>query len=432
MSTNPLKVPGPVIEDALRLRAEQAESAAERLLEELVEPNETVQNIHLPPSLVSSGSTSSTPRKGAPPPPKSNGTIQRAATVPVTPANNRASVLKQAATFQDSPQYKPGSRSIIAKLQENRNESSWWLKRVALLQNDNTSKTLGQEDLKKIIQEFEGGNLDISLLKDLAIISSQNPAEEESALSLDNVKTDDIWEGGSRFRKLLASLFQQLTSDKPEEVLEYGLIVIWEMLENQQTYLEGRESELLSLLFHLRYANKQTISEASNTIRDALASRIDPVYGLSTTHSSLKSFLAEPTPAHGSADSRALSHAFGLLALGKFILRLPTEILEDELPRLQLTLAQGLNDTQLLVREAAAAAITAAQIILQDETYLFTMLASLTEEKKNLLTYLFDKHGARGAVEGVTAGNTAQGGLDKLDKEMRRLDSRTSTPLRKP
>jgi len=97
-----------------------------------------------------------------------------------------------------------------------------------------------------------------------------------------------------------------------------------------------------------------------------------------------------------------------------------------------LTCYQGLNDTQLLVREAAAAAITAAQIVLQDETYLFTMLASLSDEKKNLLTYLFDKHGARGAVEGVTAGNTAQGGLDRLDKEMRRLDSRTSTPLRKP
>lgn len=61
------------------------------------------------------------------------------------------------------------------------------------------------------------------------------------------------------------------------------------------------------------------------------------------------------------------------------------------------------------------------------------MLASLSEEKKNLLTYLFDKHGARGAVEGVNAGNTtAQGGLERLDREMRRLDSRTSTPLRKP
>jgi hypothetical protein len=49
------------------------------------------------------------------------------------------------------------------------------------------------------------------------------------------------------------------TPPQPEEVLEYGLIVIWEMLENQQSYFEGRESELLSLLFHLRYANKQTV-----------------------------------------------------------------------------------------------------------------------------------------------------------------------------
>jgi CLIP-associating protein 1/2 len=59
------------------------------------------------------------------------------------------------------------------------------------------------------------------------------------------------------------------------------------------------------------------------------------------------------------------------------------------------------------------------------------MLASLSDEKKNLLTYLFDKHGARGAVEGVTSGKNSQDGLERLEKEMRRLDSRTSTPLRK-
>ncbi|KAG8774671.1 suppressor of tub2 mutation, partial [Serendipita sp. 405] len=155
-------------------------------------------------------------------------------------------------------------------------------------------------------------------------------------------------------------------------------------------------------------------------------------YGLTITHSSLKRFLAEPVPTTSSPDARALSHAFGLLAIGKFILRLPSEILEEELPRLQLTLSKSLNDSQLLVREAAASAIIAAQLVLRDETYLFTMLASLSDEKKNLLTYLFDKHGARGPVEGVTGGSAPAGGLDKLEKEMKRLDSRTSTPLRKP
>jgi len=43
-------------------------------------------------------------------------------------------------------------------------------------------------------------------------------------------------------------------------VLEYGLIVLWEMFENQPSYLEGRESEVLALLFRLRFVNKQNVS----------------------------------------------------------------------------------------------------------------------------------------------------------------------------
>jgi len=47
----------------------------------------------------------------------------------------------------------------------------------------------------------------------------------------------------------------------------------------------------------------------------------------------------------------------------------------------------------------------------------------LADEKKNLLTYLFDKHGARGSKE--------IDGTERLEKEMRRLDGRTSTPPRR-
>lgn len=78
--------------------------------------------------------------------------------------------------------------------------------------------------------------------------------------------------------------------------------------------------------------------EATNTIRDALVSRIEPVYGLTTLHASLRTFYAEPLPPDGTEEAKATSYAFGLIALGKFILRLPAEILEDELPRLKGTL----------------------------------------------------------------------------------------------
>ena len=85
------------------------------------------------------------------------------------------------------------------------------------------------------------------------------------------------------------------------------------------------------------------------------------------------------------------------------------------------------SDSSLVVREAAAASIIAAQLVLRDEAHLFALLEELPEDKKNLLTYLFDKHGCRGSVAGGAFG---QAGMDKLEREMRRLDGRTSTPLR--
>lgn len=92
--------------------------------------------------------------------------------------------------------------------------------------------------------------------------------------------------------------------------------------------------------------------------------------------------------------------------------------------------------------------LISAQVVLRDETHLFALLDGLADEKKNLLTYLFDKHGARGQDEkgsnghlpynghghgngNGTLGSTAlAGGVDRLEREMRRLDGRTSTPPR--
>lgn len=116
------------------------------------------------------------------------------------------------------------------------------------------------DDLRKRIAALEKGSAEIADLQQLAIICSQNPAaeQEESSLGL-NPQSAGIWDNGIQTYHLLAGLSKFLTCDKSEEVLEYGLIVLWEILERQQSYLEGRESELLSLLFRLRYTNAQTV-----------------------------------------------------------------------------------------------------------------------------------------------------------------------------
>lgn len=198
------------------------------------------------------------------------------------------------------------------------------------------------------------------------------------------------------------------------------------------------------------------VLQATTNFRDALTSRVEPVYGLTTMHASLRTFRELSAPAVTDADIKNGTYAFGLIALGKFLLRLPAEVLEDELPRLRITLTtvrpaaraahslslthsfslpQALTDTSsdssLVVREAAAASIIAAQLILRDEAHLFVLLDGLPEDKKNLLAYLFDKHNCRGSA---TFADPAHSGMEKLEREMRRLDGRTSIapPTRSP
>lgn len=114
----------PVVEDALRARAEQAESAAERLLE-LVEPEDDIPHPILPPSLLVGSPVSnglSTPGKSKPPP-------VSVAQFPVTPKNRASIVMRQAALFQDSPAYNGRAPSLLDVLQDRSKETGWWLKR---------------------------------------------------------------------------------------------------------------------------------------------------------------------------------------------------------------------------------------------------------------------------------------------------------------
>ena len=80
------------------------------------------------------------------------------------------------------------------------------------------------------------------------------------------------------------------------------------------------------------------VMQATNDFRDALTTRIEPVYGLTTMHASIRAFRDSPLPLSASPDTKDGTYAFGLIALGKFMLRLPAEVLEDELPRLRATL----------------------------------------------------------------------------------------------
>ncbi|KAJ7047581.1 clasp N terminal-domain-containing protein [Mycena alexandri] len=438
----------PVVEDALRARAEQAESAAERLLE-LVDPDdESMQHSTIPSSLIIGTNANGVKAKAKP----TLLPIGIQTKPPVTPVNRAAAIMRQAAQFKNSPAYNGhSSASLMDVLQDQRHQTGWWLKRKNLVAQGTPLKAVDDgdriEELQSYVSMLEKDDVDVRILQKLALLSIENPITESvssplspefgypaspspftnPSRSLPSLHSD-MWGKNKNFERLFNGLLSFLQPDKTEEEIEYGLIVLWELIENQAIHIEGREGDVFSLLLRIRYCCHHNVLEATNTIRDALTTRIEPVYGLTTMHASLRSFSAEAYPPIASEEAKAASYAFGLIALGKFILRLPAEIAEEELPRLRGTLISALNDkSSLVIRESAAAAIISAQLALRDETHLFALLDGLADEKKNLLTYLFDKHGARGV-----AASTGPSGIDKLEKEMRRLDTRTSTPRPPP
>ncbi|PPQ99906.1 hypothetical protein CVT24_009587 [Panaeolus cyanescens] len=437
----------PIVEDALRARAEQAESAAERLLE-LVDDEDMTTHPSLPPSLLKNGNGMGMSQATPKPKPKlaslSKATAPKAA--PKTPNNRASNIMRQAAMFQDSPvQNGRSSSSLLDVLQASKQETGFSLKRKTLrskvVQADARPIPERLQELEQQISTLNSGNGSVESLQRLALFCAENsvvdvtspplsPHDRQpgsptplSTSSSGQLHTD-VWEKSNVFDRIFKALISFLEASKDEEHIVYGLIVVWEMLDSQSSYIEGKESEILTLILRVRYCNKIDVLEGTNTIRNMLTTKLDPVYGLTTMHASLRLFYSEPAPSPEEEEVKATTYAFGLMALGKFILRLPAEIAEEELPRLKATLITGLNDkSSLIIRESAAAAIISAQYVLRDETHLFTLLDGLTDEKKNLLTYLFDKHGARGHIDANTS-------IDKLQREIRRLDTRTSTPLR--
>jgi len=118
------------------------------------------------------------------------------------------------------------------------------------------------------------GDADTMVLKRLVIICIENTVEETPSppsptasnhpsspsplipSRLISTLHSDMWETDRLFEQFFNALNTYLEPSRSEEELSYGLIIIWEILENQAPYLEGRESDLMSMILRVRYCNK--------------------------------------------------------------------------------------------------------------------------------------------------------------------------------
>ena len=136
-SSPPAGLAQPLVEDAMRARAEQAESAAERLLE-LVEPDEDgALASPLPPALLlRNGGSGRGGAQGGSVKPGSRAGASAAPVIPAvprTPVNKQrsAAIMQQAALFQDSPAYTGKTSSLFSMVGGRDSAGQWWAKRMA-------------------------------------------------------------------------------------------------------------------------------------------------------------------------------------------------------------------------------------------------------------------------------------------------------------
>jgi CLIP-associating protein 1/2 len=78
-----------------------------------------------------------------------------------------------------------------------------------------------------------------------------------------------------------------------------------------------------------------------------------------------------------------------------------------------------------VVRSAASMVVVSAQMVLYDQAHLFTLLDGLSEEKKNFLTYLFDKNRIQPS-DGDKPMNDMHPAYQKMEHEVNRLDERVN------
>jgi CLIP-associating protein 1/2 len=256
-----------VVEDALRARAEQAESAAERLLE-LVDENDLQEPLApvpfanpkpKPPPAVgpatngnnSNGGTVRVKTKPAPIP-----IVSRAGVPPVTPNARASAVMRQAAMFKDSPAHGRGATSLLDVLQAQRHETGWWLKRTACkfdvvceiyslshlfrfpssvlakatpLRSQNDPEAI--DELKQHIEALENGTITKESLQRIALICLENGVDPSAppspgtspgspspfvanGLPGDSSASSALWDTDRTFARLFAGLMKFLEPTK--------------------------------------------------------------------------------------------------------------------------------------------------------------------------------------------------------------------------
>ncbi|BGP48503.1 suppressor of tub2 mutation [Rhodotorula kratochvilovae] len=377
---SPRIVPDRIVDDALREQALQAEQAAERLLE-LAEDDEAPAPAALAtPSAPRTAPAAPSPALRTPAP---------------NPALRRLGAAGGARIFADSPDARDAALGAGTK-------GTWWLARadqqgaglappvpVVPSQVEDTPERVAEIDA--LVARVAKGEVDAQTLRAVAGVSRERVVRETSDEQDDPMGV--FWSAEGRFERVYEGLrtwlLRQGAAAEGGSTRDQALLLLKDLVENQFPCFAGGEGGVFDLLFRLREEPSRTSIAATEAISSAFTARLEPLYGLGALVPALDAYLASAPAAP------AASYALGLRQMGAFFELLPSEVLEDVLPRSAPLLKRALNDpTAPDLRRAALLALVSAHCALQgDAARLDALVGGLEGDQKSLLAYYAAKRG---------------------------------------
>lgn len=202
-------------------------------------------------------------------------------------------------------------------------------------------------------------------------------------------------------------MFSTADEQQPADILEQGIVTLWELVQYQWPLCEDREDALLDVLFQLRTSCNSMVLEAANAMLSLLTEVCDPPFLLSLLHTALDRFIATvKNEAVASSNDRisgeraaAAGYSFGLNAMGMCILHLPLEAVEVEAKQLAGPVMEALrldSSSAVMARQAAHRVILAVQCVIADDVRTLALFPRLTPGQRSFATYLMQQNGVMG------------------------------------
>ncbi|KIR43244.1 protein STU1 [Cryptococcus deuterogattii 99/473] len=382
-----------------------------------------------------------------------------------TPLNSRTNARRSSGVirtpaWKDSPRPEAVTPQMMQKLKERRHERSWWVKRQELLEKASPLKSLTPSPSSAILPDIEALELGAPTFKNLqkiALFCSSHPVRpqpvveesEEERRAFEEEKS--VWTG--MFDRVMDGVIDLLRPDKDKELLEQGLVVLWEIVQHQWPLVDDTQ-RLCHGLFRLRESHDAVILESTNALISLLVQISDPMLLLFNLRSSLDHFLTNhPVPLSNFADSpdpvisvfsqlsassskkspekmtRNSGYLFGLTSIGMCVLRLSAPVVVSEGPKLGQIVMAAIKDPSSIIRQAAHSVLLAIQCVIHDSRKTLAFVPDLSQGQKDLAVYYMAQNGVleqiglhkKAANEGETGGEEER---DNMAGELAGLMSR--------